>query len=873
MKLSLPLRAACVLLGFSLCPAFVAAQPDPESAKPIATKSRADQYGDPLPDGAIARFGTIRFRNLGYCLVAFSPDGRFFATNQNRLNFLDAQSGKLLHTFDNKVTIRRISFSPDGKRLLTYNDAEVAGSIWDVETGQKLRSIEGGGGVFVRDGKAILQVERLANDDTEIRLIDTAGKKFASYRYKHTYRQNHWAASPTGNHVAFAGDNRITLVDLARNEEIDLGNSSEVLGNFRGCVFTPDGKQFIMAGGKAISIWDVETRKEIRVWKDSRSDSPPVVSPDGKRIAWSGYDNNLGIAYTWAVDVNGDKPWRVGAATNCFTAPAFSHDGKQLAVLDDGGAMQFRDVVTGKEVRPVAAHGGLVAGIKFTPDGKHLITSDKNRVLVWDRSTTRLVRRYPDDLPEGEQLLNTITKTTSHILTLDRSDVIRLRELVTGKSVLKLEGKYGFIGGAATPASISVDGQSAAIVDKVGDIRVYDLTSGKLRFTFDPEAAVWSATLSADGRFLQVSTQGRKLSDHFIVDTKIGKEVYPDSVFRRESKQIGEPSEGRLRPVGFETTNWLQEQRLLDAVGSPIVLDAQFAGAQIYSPANARYIAIHTFRGRKDEDGEPDVRLRVWDAESKKMLTQFKPWNAHPEHACFSPNGRVILLRGYGVISVWEVATGQERTRFKANANSVSTVCFTPDGRGIVSGGGDTQVLLWDYTRRSPDGIWTTVKHTPVQQGTLWTSLASDDAAEAHRAIWEMVADPEGTPRFLDGKLQPARLPEVDLLAKCIARLSSPAFPDREKATNELRSFGDMILPQLRAARKKTTDAELRERLDRIIQELEQPALANNQLQQVRAVEVLETIGTKEAKQVLEKLARGEASARLTREAKFALGR
>lgn len=865
------LRLALVSLLVSLCPAFVAGQPDPASPKPTASQPRFDQYGDVLPDGAIARFGTIRLRNLANCLVTLSPDGRHFAIDRKGLNLLDAQTGKLLRTFETNGSIRRISFSPDGKRLLTHNDGEVAESIWDVESGRKLQSIEGGGGVFVRDGKAIVQVERVTDRDTDIRLFDAAGKKLSGFRYRHQH--DHWDISPTGNRVVLAEQKRITLIDLARGEEYQLGDFSGVLGYFRGCVFTPDGKQLILAGGKAICIYDVETQKEIRVWKETRSDSPPVVSPDGKRIAWSGFDNKLGIAYPWAVDINGGKPWRVGAPTNCFTAPAFSHDGKQLAVLDDGGVMQFRDVVTGKEVRPVAAHSGLVGGIKFTPDGKHLITSDKNRVLVWDRSTTRLVRRFPDDLPEGEQLLNTITKTHSHILTLDRSNVVRLRDLVTGKSVLQLEGKHGFIDGAATPASISVDEQSTAIVDKDGDIRVYDLKSGKLRFTFDPEAAVWSADLSADGRYLQVSTQGRKVSDNFIVDTKSGKEVAPGSLDWPDAKQLSEPSEGRLHPVGFETMNWLQSQRLLDAAGTPLVLDGQFAGAEIYSPANGRYIAIRTVRGLKISDEESSVRLRIWDAQTKKLLAQFNPQQMHPEYARFSANGRVILINGYNMISAWEVATGRERVRFKGHFSRVSAVGFTPDGRGIVSGGDDSQVFLWDYTKRCPDGIWTTVKHTPEQQVSLWKSLASDDGAESHRAIWELVADPEGTAKFLDERLQPAKLPEAAFLSKCIDRLSGTTFADREKATNELRAFGDMILTQLRAARKKTNDAELRERLDRIIQELEQPAIANSQLQQVRAVEVLETIGTKEAKLVLEKLARGEASARLTREAKFTLGK
>ncbi|MCH7729507.1 MAG: hypothetical protein IH991_23980 [Planctomycetes bacterium] len=41
---------------------------------------RMDLFGDPLPAGAIARFGTIRLKHKDVECVAFSPDGEMLAT-------------------------------------------------------------------------------------------------------------------------------------------------------------------------------------------------------------------------------------------------------------------------------------------------------------------------------------------------------------------------------------------------------------------------------------------------------------------------------------------------------------------------------------------------------------------------------------------------------------------------------------------------------------------------------------------------------------------------------------------------------------------------------------------------------------------------
>ncbi len=888
MKLACAAMLVAGIVGFGY--ALIPAQIEPASpmpAPPIKTESEAqfvafktgeDQYGDPLPEGAIARFGTVRFRNVSAGPIVFSPDGRYVATSPDGVVLRDVLTGKVVRTLPSDGRAG-ISFSPDSKRLLVQNRGK-SESIWDLESGKKAQQIGPGGGVFVQDGKRVIQVDWQGFDVSEIRLLDSAtGKQIAKTKFNQPAHL--WTASPAGDLVALAvavSDNsqRIALVDVVTGNELELGDFAKSVGKVCGFVFSSDGRLLIIAGGKGVAVWDVATRKEIRLWRQ-RSDSPPVISADGKRIAWTGYDNQLGIAYVWAVDVKGGKPWHVGAPTNEFDAPAFSPDGKFLAVLDDGHALQFRDVATGKEIRPLAAHSGLVGGSMFTADGKHLITRDRNRVLVWDKVTTRLLRRYPDDLPEGERLFNSNAKTQGGLITVDSADVLRVRNLVTGETDLQLAGKHGFVGGAAGPAHASVDGKSAAIVGKDGDIRVYDLTTGQVRFQFDPEAPVWDADLSANGRYLQVSCQGRVKGELFVVDTSTGKEVDPKTIAAPPPKRLVEASEGRMFPVGMDALDWLQRQNLLDVTGKPLKVDWNMVGGKIYAPPNGRYIAVHHATGRRgeinDDEANTKIFIQIWDAETKKPLAHFNPQPILGEFALFSPNGRMLAVAGTHVISVWEVATGRERMHLRGHFGWITSLCFTPDGRGVVSGGDDTQVLLWDFTKRSPDGVWKTIQLSPQRLRELWKTLAGEDAAVAHRAIWELAADPDGTVKFIADELAPAKMPEASQVAKLIEQLSADRFTDREKAAHELLISGELVLPTIVKALNNAKDEEQRDRLQRILQELERTELRGSRLRQVRAIEVLEYIGTQESRNLLELLSRGDSKATSTKEAKFALGR
>jgi hypothetical protein len=115
---------------------------------------------------------------------------------------------------------------------------------------------------------------------------------------------------------------------------------------------------------------------------------------------------------------------------------------------------------------------------------------------------------------------------------------------------------------------------------------------------------------------------------------------------------------------------------------------------------------------------------------------------------------------------------------------------------------------------------------------------------------------------------------EQSILDRLLTDLdSSDKVAVRKKAMEELEKLGELAVPALEKVLASDPALETRKRVEEVLGKVLGTALTGERLRLVRAVEVLEGLGSAEAKQVLQTLAGGAPGALPTREAQAALAR
>lgn len=239
----------------------------------------------------------------------------------------------------------------------------------------------------------------------------------------------------------------------------------------------------------------------------------------------------------------------------------------------------------------------------------------------------------------------------------------------------------------------------------------------------------------------------------------------------------------------------------------------------------------------------------------------------------FSPDGRAVAAGNAGpdpVVRIWSVDGGRELASFFGHRGDVNALAFAPNGKTIASGGADANVLVWSVPPAPPPDRLPSV-------ADAWEALDSLDGPTAYRATGALLADPAaGLIAIRTGVA--GRAAAKAKIKRWVAELDHDEFRVREAARRGLIKAGLRAAEAINDPGRKPLGPEGEERIRQVLDVLEhqgvrvpESGLYGEPLRMVRAIRVLEIVGTREARTVLEGMSRGPADDGLTKEAKAAL--
>ena len=360
MKLhSLIATALVVTLGSALLAQNPAENTKPATAKKAASP-RLDQFGVPLPAGAIARHGAARPADVpaaGVTSVVISPDGRTAASLTRLAHVMhlwETATGKQCGEMkDNIECLSMAMTSGKSPRLIMHGGQ----ATWSYDLASKTQELLIRGRlpaekIALADGDRLL----LRGEwDGKVRVQEVATGKVLRHFWGHPAVVMSLSASADGKVAASSAHVGVIVWDIEGGGEHPAFRGKKIPGH---CVaLTPDGRFLAAGSGGASSAGDGR-----------------IFAEDGHTDAIHFWDMATGRTLRSSADRNGT-----------VSALAFAPDGRTLAVGRTDGTVRLLETATGGERRILTGQSGQITSLAWSADGRILVSASYDTTaLVWD---------------------------------------------------------------------------------------------------------------------------------------------------------------------------------------------------------------------------------------------------------------------------------------------------------------------------------------------------------------------------------------------------------------------------------------------------------------------------------------------------------
>ncbi|MGE5560170.1 MAG: tetratricopeptide repeat protein, partial [Chloroflexota bacterium] len=566
------------------------------------------------------------------------------------------------------------AFSPDGSRLLT-SGSEDATCLWDVASGECLRTIEQGAGAwsvaFAADGKSavIPKLDELRIWDLEAGTCLKTWKPSFSFGVRVGSWHSHVSFHPDGRRVVAAtSDGEIRIWDPATGKSKTVAASRQP-GVCERAALSADGSQLLSVSGMVQGV----------VMFSDLSNGHTTVAP-----LHAGGLSSLAIVGTYVL--------------------TGSYDG--TACLWDGQ--------TGNIVRTFRWWRPHTEPIAFLQAGKYALTeAHSDGAHIWDLTTGRAVRTLENGAhwDPAAFLAGDVRFSGEDRSTADYE-----------KSLGSLTPKRAE--DSVTAVALSPDRRLAATGTHGGRAFLWDVGSGQCLRTFDGyPRRIEAVAFTPDSRRLLIAGAGAEYGRNCRIDIwELGDltpprftpvTAVPASAEQRESAADATLLE-RI-DASIKQRKWNDARDLLRQAAPlpghdrhPQIL-ASFLRSGHYSD-HVDLPFVRTLRGHSgpintvamSPDGRraltagDDGTMRIWDLVNVRPMQVLAGAGGPIRSAAYSGDGqRIITVEGDQAARLYDVSSGRNLLSFRGGGAPVESVALSRNGQGILTAEGN-RVTAWD---------------------------------------------------------------------------------------------------------------------------------------------------------------------------------
>ncbi|MCC5875520.1 MAG: WD40 repeat domain-containing protein, partial [Candidatus Sumerlaeia bacterium] len=507
--------------------------------------------------------------------------------------------------------------------------------MWDVETGERLRSFVG-----------------------------------------HEDRVTAVAYTPDGSRALTGSRDGIAML-------WELG-TGDLLGSFEGhtdwintVATSPDGLS-VLTGSRDTTarLWDIETGDLTRTFQGATNINAVDFSPDGSTFVMA--KNNWGV---WLWDTNTGRLIRTFENQGSITTNAvkFSPDGLSLLTGNSDHVARLWRVSDGLRIRELTQHSDSVTKVDFSPNGQKLITGSMDtRAIIWDVTTTDFAI-----IPELKAELVHVAMLEMNKTSMTVSADSMVRFIPNSWEELRPISLKGHADRVVSVA-FSPDGRQALTGSFDYNAKLWDVETGAELLTFSGHThRVQSVEFSPDGsRVLTGSSdQSAKLWD-----------VETGEVIRNFNGQGSAMRSIAFSPNGTQAVIGSVNGLLLlwNMETGEIIRSIEGHPTSIQSVA-------FSSDGSRVLSGASDSLAKLWDVETGAEIRTFSGHTDWINSVVFCPDGSCILTGGSDAkAKIWDVATGFVLQTFSGHSSRVYSAVFTSGYHRMLTGSMDKTAKLWD---------------------------------------------------------------------------------------------------------------------------------------------------------------------------------